>query len=210
MKMLRYLLAMSLICGLSGMAKADDFQMVVIDPLPKPVPITSDYFTATLTSCKFGSYIGCFSGENETGAPITSLKILIPIFDYHGPQTAGCAPYGFDGTHKDIFSIVSCGTTPDGKYFILNFSGGVIPIAGTDCDHDGDGGKKSNGDDEVCSVFSIAEAGVKITKDFNPFQLTVIANAPEPNSFWLMSTGFLSIGLFGMYRRRHMLFLTRS
>lgn len=202
MRTLRCLLAMSLITGLSGMAKADDFQMVVIDPLPKPVPIFKNSFTATLTKCSFGhnDYVGCFSGENETGAPITSLKILIPVFEYHGAQTAGCAAFGFDGTYEDIFSIRSCDTTPDGKSFILNFSGGIIPVAGTDCDHDGDGGKKSNEDDEVCSVFTIAEAGVPAA-DFPTLHVT--ANAPEPDSLLLLSTGVLSGGFFlANWRRR--------
>ncbi len=32
MRMMRYLLAVALVCGLAGAAKGDDFRMVVLDP----------------------------------------------------------------------------------------------------------------------------------------------------------------------------------
>jgi hypothetical protein len=207
MKTLRYLLAIGLVCGLTGVAKADDFQMVVVDPLPNPVPILSDSFTATLTPCDpsqlppslVGTYLGCFTGRNETGKPITSLDILIPVFDYpaNSPQSAGCL---LSGTGKDLFPSVTCGTTPDGKDYFLDFSGGHIPsVRGCDNEEDEDCGS--------AGIFTIAEAGVPAGSF--PI-LSVVANAPEPNSLWLMSTGVLSIGLFGAYRRRPTLSQPRS
>lgn len=213
MRMMHCLLAISLVCGLSGVAKADDFQMIVIDPVPSQfvTPITSLDFTFSFAACHSPSqvptgsgYVGCFTGENETGVALTSLDMLIPVFSYQGPQTAGCSPFGGG---LDIFTTITCGTTPDGKDFFLDFRGGSIPTA-TDCDHDGDSGK--NADDLACntaSIFTIAEAGVP-PADFP--EVHVIANAaPEPNSFWLLSTGVLSIGMFGAYRRRQTLTPTR-
>jgi hypothetical protein len=220
MKMMRYLLAIGLVCGLSGAAKADDFQMVVIDPVPSQfvTPVTSLDFTFSFSECHSPSqvpagsgYVGCFTGENETGTTLTSLDMLIPVFSYQGlPQTAGCSLFGGG---LDIFTTVTCGTTSDGKDYFLDFRGGSIPTAINDCDHDGDGGNESNGDDESCnaaSIFTIAEAGVP-PADFPEVQ--VIANAaaaPELNSFWLLSTGVLSSGLFYANWRRRTLCPTRS
>jgi hypothetical protein len=217
MKSLRYLLAICLVLGLSGIAKADDFQAVVIDPIPSNlvIPILADNFSVTLSPCDpsqlpsslVGTYVGCFTGENETGSPITSLQVLIPVFSYNGPQTAGCA---FSGTGLDLFTSVTCGTTSDGNNFFLDFSGGNIPSAILDCDNDGDRGNDS-GDDQGCSaasLFTIAEAGVDPAAF--PQDFSVTANAPEPSSFWLMSTGVLSIGLFGAYRRRQSLLLAHA
>jgi hypothetical protein len=38
----------------------------------------------------------------------------------------------------------------------------------------------------------------------------VLGNTPEPSSFLLMSTGVLSLGLFGAYQRRRSLVAARS
>jgi hypothetical protein len=217
MRILRYLVVVAVVCGLSGVAKADDFQMVVVDPLPAASEITlihSDHFTVTLSTCNadqlFGlspsTWLGCFTGENVTGAPLTSLQVIIPVFSFGGgPQPVGC-----DKVSQDVFATVTCGLTGDGKDYLLNFSGGAIPTAiGTngDCDNDRDGGTGLNNDDVTCnqaSIFTIAEAGVP-AGDF-PKGFTVDANVvPEPSSIWLLFTGVLSIGLFGAYQRRQTL-----
>ena len=214
MRMLRYLLAISLISGLSTIAMADsfpadDFQMVVIDPI---VPsnlinhIFTDNFTFTFPSsgpqagCKasqlFGlspsTYIGCFTGENNTGSPLTSLQLLIPVFDFNDKlDLPGCSP-----EPQDIFTTISCGFTPDHTHYFLNFSGGSIPSTSSisDCD---------NADPacDIPSIFTIAEAGIPPSQF--P-EVSVFANAaPEPNSFLLLSTGVLSTGCFlANWRRR--------
>jgi len=183
MRILRSFLAIALVAGLSGVAKADDFQMVVIDPPTYTVNvITSTSFTFSLAPCvapgqvPVGSdYLGCFTGQNETGAALTSLLIDIPALV--DSQTATCA---LNGNGLDFFSDVTCDTETDG--YTLNFMDGSIPND---------------------AVFTIAEAGAD-PADF-PDDNSAVANAPEPNSFWLMSTGVLSIGWFGAYRRRKML-----
>jgi hypothetical protein len=216
-KMLRYLCAAALLCGLAGVAKADDFKMVVVDPPSlNPTAITSDSFVASFGACQanqlpsdlVGTYVGCFTGINLTGAPLTSLQILIPVFDYPqgSPQTAGCPTLP---NNQDLFSSITCGTTSNGLDFYVDFSGGNIPTAVNhgDCDYDGDA-RNLNADDYKCdsaSIFTIAEAGVPP----NGFpDLTVqadVAVTPEPSSVLLLCTGVLSIGLFGALRRRQSL-----
>ena len=217
MRILRYLMAIALVCGLSGVAKADDFQMVVVDPVPPAnliTPILTNNFVVTLSTCQasqlFGlsaaTYIGCFTGENETGKALTSLQILIPVFNLGNQlDQPACAPASLN---INIFSNVTCGFTNNNQDYFVNLSGGNIPAAtgvNGDCDNDGDGGAKLNNDDVSCnaaSIFTIAEAGVPVST-FPSFN--AVANTPEPSSIWLMSTGVLSIGLFGAYRRRQTL-----
>jgi hypothetical protein len=182
MRILRYFLAMVMVAALSGVAKADDFQMVVIDPTYSVNVITDTSFTFSLAPCvapgqvPVGSlYLGCFTGQNETGAALTSLFIDIPALV--DGQTVSC---GLNGGGLDYFSNVTCDTGPDG--YTLDFTGGSIAV-----------------DD----VFTIAEAGAD-PADF-PDVMSAVANAPEPSSFWLMSTGVLSVGLLGGYRRRQRL-----
>lgn len=206
MKMLRYLSAIALVFGLSSVARAGgNFQMVVVDPPSYVNVITVPDLTVGLDPCVPGqvptggpTYDGCFTGLNDTGETLTSLELLIPVIP------------GFTPTCTDalgsIFTIMSCdGLTPDKKDYIIDFSGGPgIPTA-TDCDDDGDGGKGLNSDDfsapcNAHTIFTIAESGAP-TSDFS--DVTVIGGvAPEPSSLWLLSTGVLSLGLFGNWRRR--------
>jgi hypothetical protein len=211
MKMLRWFVAIAMVGGLSGIAKANGFQMVVIDPSPQYVtPIYNNSFSFSFSSCispeqvPAGSgYVGCFTGVNLTGATLTSLELLIPVFSYQGqPETVGCSLFG---AGLDIFKTVTCGTTADGKNFFLDFSDGSIPDGNVvDCDNDGDSGDP-NEYLEGCSntsFFTIAETGVPV--DSFPTNLSAVANAsaPEPGSFWLLATGLLSGGLFLSDRRR--------
>jgi hypothetical protein len=178
MKTLRYLLAIGLFCGLSGIAKADDFQMVVIDPIGGSV-ITTTAFPFSFSPCAAGevpsnpnnpnTYIGCFVGENGTGVDLTSLQLLIPPIPN---QSAGCSPFG---EQLDIFTSITCTSGPNG--YLVNFAGGDIPLGG---------------------FFLIAEAGVDPT--VFP-QVAAVANAPEPGSLLLLSTGVLAIGFFFTRRR---------
>jgi hypothetical protein len=180
MKILHYLLAITLVAGLSSVAKADDFQMVIIDPTYSVNVITSTAFSFSLAPCvapgqvPVGSpYLGCFTGQNETGVALTSFVIDIPAL-IQG-QTAGCA---LNGNNLDFFQTVSCSTNSGG--YILDFSNGSIPVGG---------------------VFTIAEAGAD--PSLFPANNSAVANTtPEPSSLLLMSTGILSIGSLVAYRRR--------
>lgn len=207
MRLLSRLLAIALVFGLTGVASAVGFQMVVVDPPSYVNIITSPDLTITLEDCHAGqvphdkgdpSYDGCYTGLNDTGKPLTSLELLIPVIAGITSPTCNPAP-------GDIFTILSCnGKTADGKDYIIDFSGGLIPTA-TDCDNDGDGGSGLNSDDlnapcNADTIFTIAESGIPA----GSFPVvSVVGNAPEPNSFLLLSTGVLSVGLFfGNWRRR--------
>jgi hypothetical protein len=221
MKMLRYLMAIALVCGLSGMAKADtiDFQAVVIDPQPAPGEVNlifNQSFPVTLSTCHADQldglsttdFIGCFTGLNLTGQKLTSLTTEFPAIFLPGNvlDQPSCPT-----ETQNIFAVISCGFTDssDTEYF-LNFSGGkgiaAASTANGDCDNDADGGSKLNEDDITCdlpSIFTIAVGGIP-AGDL-PKSFTVTSNVPEPSSLLLMSTGVLSIGLFGAYRRRQFL-----
>lgn len=217
MKMLRNLFALGLICSLAGVARASNFQMVVVDPLPSYVNIITAAdlpLTVSLSTCQAGqvpsgagdpTYDGCYSGLNDTGKTLSNLELLVPVISGFTPT---CTP----APGEIFFTNVSCnGLTSDGKDYIFLFSGGPgIPTA-TDCDHDNDGGNL-NGDDFSAScnagtIFTIAESGAPVS-DFA--HINVIANTPEPSSFWLLSTGVLSAGVFFGDRRRRNLCPTRA
>jgi hypothetical protein len=235
MRTLRYLLAIAMVCGLIGVAKADDFQMVVIDPsVPIDLiqPIFSDNFTLSFPTsgaaagCKASQlpgisdpqdYQACFTGINLTGSALTDLQIEIPVFTGQ-PDTPSCpAPATSE------FTDVACGLTNGGLDYLLQFSGGDIPNAtlfNSFCYFDpfGNPGVDCNS----AAIFTIAigiptPAGdvpltpTQINEDFNT-GTTAAANvvlAPEPSSIMLMATGVLSLGLFGAFRRRQVLGLAR-
>ena len=230
MRILRYLFAVALVCGLAGVAKADDFQMVVGDPtVPIYVlqPVYTDSFslnfptTGPAAGCGAPGqlpssitdpqdYTACFTGINLTGSALTSLQIEFPVFDLPGtstPDTPNCPtlPSG------DVFSNISCGLTNGGADYLLQFSGGNIPTAtiyntacyivpfDVDCSSPaiftiafGIPGVSGQGQDQVINMLD----NEGLTADAN----AVVT--PEPSSVLLMSTGLLSIGLFGVYRRR--------
>jgi hypothetical protein len=193
MKLLRYVALIVLMCGLSAVARADDFQMVVVDPTYTGTyqinTITTTTFGFTFTECESPgqlpagvSYDGCFSGQNETGVDLTSLMIEIPVF---GGQTVGCSP---STTVLNLFTNISCGENASDTDYILEFTGGDI-VPG--------------------ELFTLAEDGVdaSVPGAFPPGPVT--ANTPEPATFWFLSTGVLSIGLLGAYRRRQAIPLPR-
>lgn len=227
MKLLRGLIAIALVCGLSGLAKAApvSFQMVVVDPNPPASLIThiySDDFSVTLSTCQasqlFGlspaTYLGCFTGENNTGKPLTSLEIVIPVFSFNSQIVQpGCAPAGLN---INVFTTITCGFTNNNQDYFVSLTGGNIPAAtglNGDCDNDGDGGERLNDDDVRCnvaSIFTIAEAGIPAGDMPKSFGAAANVVTPEPSSIWLMSSGVLSVGLFGFYRRRQTLSEYRS
>jgi hypothetical protein len=197
MKTLRSLLAIALAYGLSGVAKADDFQMVVVDPPPPPAatfPIYDIIALGSPVSAYFGacqpgelplnspSYDGCIALLNGTGVVLNSLQITVPDIGGVLGQTAGCPI-----DPNDIFPVsgISCAPNPVGGTFLLNFTGGNISP------------------NFPLDNFVIAEDGVPFASF--PAISVVAANTPEPRSIWLLFTGVLSVGWFGVYRRRHAL-----
>jgi hypothetical protein len=228
--MLRYLFVLVLVCGLAGVAKADDFKVVIVDPtvpLDLLQPITSDNFTVDFPTtgaaagCQdstqlpgvtdAGDYSACFTGINLTGKPLTSIDIEFPIFNYPGtntPDTPSCPIQ----TSVDDFKSVTCGTTNGGADYLLQFSGGDIPTAtifNSYCYFD----PFPDVDCSSPAIFTIAIGipGINLIQDGTIQQIEssgIVAEAnvvPEPNSFLLMATGVLSLGMFGVYRRRQVL-----
>lgn len=216
MKLLGGLFAIAVLCCLTTLAKADDFQMVVVDPNTSFItPITS---TTTLDfsfhTCETGempsgytppfTYVGCFTGQNDSGKTITSLTLEVP----HIPgQTAGCAKYDTNASDPfDIFTSISCQDNTDGSYSLF-FSGGSIASNPTSCatmrpDNDDNGPDGDHDWDDLCrtGIFTIAEAGV--SADGFPAVTGVINPTPEPAPALLLSTGLLMGGLFCGTRRR--------
>jgi hypothetical protein len=231
MKMLRSLFAIALICGLANVAKADDFQMVVVDPtVPVDLiqPVFSDDFALTFpttgpaagcepsqlpgVSLAGDAYTACFTGINLTGKPLTSLEIEMPVFDYPGtttPDTPSCPTETLDA-----FSDVTCGLTNGGADYLLEFSGGDIPTAtlfNSFCYFDPIGGGGVDCSSPAIFTIAIGIPGIDLITEgtvvdtINSDDITVKADAtltPEPSSILLLSTGVLSIGLLGAHRRR--------
>ncbi|MDQ2840829.1 MAG: PEP-CTERM sorting domain-containing protein [Acidobacteriota bacterium] len=192
MKLLRCLFALTLVCALSGMAKADpvDFHMVVVDPSFStdsiisltPAPIV------TFTACVPGEipgtvdpYEGCASFENSTPSALTNLELVFPNNGVLNSQTPNCSPDpGVIGNSSvDFFQTFSCNIV--GGNYILDFSDGNIPVG---------------------TLFTIAEDGVA-PGDFPPGTLSSTNVTPEPSSILLMSTGALLLGAFFYSRRRN-------
>jgi hypothetical protein len=187
MKFLRCLFALTLVCAVSGMAKADpiDFHMVVVDPPGFDVhDLTTTTAVVNFTACDAGQlpqgispdYVGCETFENLTGAPITSLELEFPDIGALSGQSANCtAAAGV----PNFFSVASCSIV--NGFFVLNYSDGSIP----------------NG--FPSGVFTIAESGVRPSA----FPEGTLSTTPEPSSIWLMSTGAVMLGAFFYSKKRN-------
>jgi hypothetical protein len=194
MRILRNLLAFTVVCGLSAVASAGpvSFQVVVIDPpqLPNftiiqpntPQPIDIHWGGCALTPAS--SYDQCFLVVNDTGHDITSLSLFIP-----GTTDTNSDPCPvFSNASLELFSAKSCGASNGG--FLLNFSGGSIPSLDGDFDYD-----------DLHSFFLIA---VDITGPGSLPDATLVVNTPEPSSLIMLSTGLLGGSglILGDWRRR--------
>jgi hypothetical protein len=191
MKLLRCLFALTLVCALSGIAKADpfDFHMVVVDP-PTPdnptftvtdiqtSPVTVSFTnTCAIDGSGLPTYDGCAAFINGTGAPLTTLELVMPNSGLSAGQTPNCTQPSGIGT--DFFSSGSCPTPGPGQNYVIDFTDGSIPIN---------------------TYFVIAETGVPT--DDTPWTGT-LSTTPEPSSMWLMSTGAVMLGAFLYSRRRN-------
>jgi hypothetical protein len=192
MRLLPYLLAIVLVCSTAGIAKGDDFRMVVLDPPPASFPtypIFDSPFTFTFAPCAVGqlptgtsgTYDGCFSGVNRTGQDWTSLTLSFSNNTaLSDAAPANCSP---DGGGLDIFSEPGPGNCDlhDDQQYILIFSGGLL----------------TNNEN-----FVIAEQGVDPSEfpEVNA-SFTTASAVSEPETLWLFSTGFALAGLF-LPRRR--------
>ena len=186
MSLLRSLLVVALVCGLSGVAKASqaDFHTTVLDPFAT-TPIFTTPFQFSFDTCSAGqlptnvkdTYVGCFSAVNRTGKDWIGLQLVVSNTDSLGGQPASCA---LDGS-ADLFQNTSCALTPDGSKYILSFAGGDIPNNGS---------------------FVIAEDGVN-PADFPMVDASVTTTVtPEPDSILLLSTGIAALGSLAAKRRR--------
>jgi hypothetical protein len=122
---------------------------------------------------------GCFLGNNDTGAAITSITLHFTGIS----GVDGCDTTLPDGSSPSIFTSNTCTGDPTDGY-TLTFSGGAgVP----------DGG-----------LFVILEEGV----DPNSFSGTgVVETTPEPDSLLLLSTGTMMVGLYMTGRSRLFAFL---
>ena len=187
MRVLHCLVVIAVICGFTGLAKADpvDFHMSVLDPptIFTVQPIFSTPFAISFTECSVGELPsgtadGCFAGVNRTGQDWTNLQITFANNVVLGGQTPNCDLTG----SNNIFSGTDCSL--DGSTYILSFMDGVL--------HNNE-------------FFFITEDGVVPPEGFGVGTGTVsgLVATPEPGSVVLLSTGCILFGiLFTMERRR--------
>jgi hypothetical protein len=193
MKILRYLLPMALVLSLCGRAKADDFQMVVVDPPPPIVNITTyditlpnfTYTDIPFTDCQPGelpsgspSYQGCIAFLNGTGVNLTALTLTVPNLGGIVGQTADCPT----DPNKIFTGAPTCPVDPTSGAWTLIFTGGVGITPS--------------------EFFVVAENGAA-PGDFPAISANFAAAAtPEPASLWFMATGVLMGGVFLSQRSR--------
>jgi hypothetical protein len=180
MKLLRCLFALTLVCTLSGMARADDFKLGVLDAPPTSIGYTGSPLTVAFGSCGWGSPStdGCVTIANDTGTTLTSLLIDITANKYTIADGGG----GCQSTDPGVtcqYSLI------DGDIYQFLFTGLDIPPASEWCTTD---------------TFTIEEQGVKY-KDFPDGTVGPPSVTPEPASLMLLATGFLLCAGF-VYRRR--------
>jgi hypothetical protein len=180
MKSLRCLSALVFVCALSGMAKADDFKLGVLDAPPTPFKYTGSPLTEGFSSCGKGTPqdYGCLTIENDTGKTLTSLMIDITANKFTvADGDGGClSQKGIDCSYTplDINGITVY------QFIFTNLD---IPTYSEWCTTD---------------TFTIEEQGIN-PKNFP--DATVSSVTPEPGSLLLLATGFFLFAGF-VYRSR--------
>ncbi|MGD0647693.1 MAG: PEP-CTERM sorting domain-containing protein [Acidobacteriaceae bacterium] len=179
MKVLRCLFALTLVCAVSGMARADDFKLGVQDAPPTKIDYTGSPLDVGFGSCGFGTpkTDGCVTIENDTGKTITSLLIDIVANSYTIADGGGGCLSTTPGVVCD-YSLID-----DGTVYQFLFTGLDIPTNSEWCTTD---------------TFTIEEQGID-PKNFP--DATISSPTPEPASLMLLATGFLLCAGF-IYRRR--------
>jgi len=185
----RFLFALVLVCGFCGAAKADplDFNARIQDP-PTSFP-TYDITTSTFdvifgASCPSDASdaTGCFSGDNETGATITSIELIFPDTIGLDGQPVGCTT----SEPLTLFATATCSLSPDNSTYTLDFSGGVGIAPGV--------------------LFTIAETGADPDAfGDGDYATATLSSVPEPGSVVLLGTGAAFVGVF-LVGRRHEFF----
>ena len=177
MRLLRCLFALTFVCALSGMARADDFKLGVLDAPPTSIDYTGSPLTVKFGSCGPNTpNDGCVTIANDTGKELTSLVIdIVPNKYTIADGNGGClSQKGITCTYTE---------SNDDLYQFL-FTGLDIPPASEWCTTD---------------TFTIEEEGIPF-RDF-PDATISSSTTPEPASLLLLATGcFLFAGF--VYRRR--------
>ena len=204
MKVLRYLLAVVLVCGFTAFAHANsvDYEQGVLDPPPMhPTPIFgTGPFSITFGACPSGfNFDGCFEGENLSGTTFKSLELTYPNTPALGGQPVSCNTT----LPGSIFTSASCSLSSDGKTYVLDFFGGpgLPSCRNGDGDDNGDDDHQENDGSASCT-FIIVENGVdpsSFPTGTGVFSTTV--PVPEPGTMMLLSTGISMLGLAGFRRR---------
>ena len=187
MKSLRLLLVLITALAITRVGRADDFQMVVIDPQPIQIPLydiqagdLDQPFSVSFSTCQPGelptgspSYQGCIDFLNGTGQVLTGLTLSVPDALGIVGQTADCP-----SDPNNIFSNLSCPSNPLNGTWTLSFTGGSIAPG---------------------QYFVIAENGADPSNFPDP--TATFTATPEPGSIWLLSTGALLGGFLATRKR---------
>jgi hypothetical protein len=193
MKLLRFLPLIATVCMLSGIAKADDFKLGVLDAPTTTIDFTGAPLDVSFANCGFD--IGCVTIANDTGHTLTSLQIDLSSADL---KTTGNCLTG----NSEIFTSCTETLIDNGTEYQFDFSGGTgIPDGSNH--NNCYGYSYSNYCNNNDNTFTIEEQGEN-PKDFGPLTVdpaTPVSVTPEPASFWLLTTGVLLFGGF-LYRRR--------
>lgn len=213
MKSLRYLLALALCLGMTGLAHATapDVNLNVLDPLSGGVVETSNAFAISFMSCTSSSFAGdglpggltssegCFLGVNAT-----SLVNGDPD-DFFGGQyhpDSDDSKYGTTWTSLELTFInngslggfTGCGSLDPGDAI---FGSETCTVVGSVYTLDFSAGSIAPG-----QSFLIVENGV--APDSFPAGNAVANPTPEPSSFVLLSSGTLLLGSLLYTQRRRL------
>jgi len=184
MKILRYVLMVVMILGVSGAAHA--FSWNLQDPPPPPlsgfipitqtgVPILFDFVDCSFMSGPI-TYKGCAEFQNQTNDILTSFEFTFENTPALGGATPNCV--------SDSFAVVTCSLV--GSEYVIDF----------DCTPGSVCGIVPQG---VFNVYEDALPGSQFP------DVTVVPNAtatPELSSIWLALSGMGSLGYVVRRRRR--------